>query len=87
MRDQLLGRWSLMPVSLRWRRGQEAAEAPATPAGLADPGPVLQPDLDALSFGMGRRGLGDQIATFFLKSAGARRFALGCTGRVFRQEK
>ena len=57
------------------------------PAGLADPGLVLQPDLDALGFGMGRCGLGDQIAEFFLKSAWARGSDLGCTGLVFCQDK
>ena len=61
--------------------------ASAIAAGLADPGLVLQPDLDALGFGMGRRGLGDQIAEFFLKPACARRSALGCTGRVFCQDR
>ena len=61
--------------------------ASAIPAGLADPGFVLQPDLDALGFGMGRCGLGDQIAKFFLKSVWALRSALGWTGRVFCQDK
>jgi len=61
--------------------------APAVAAGLADPGLVLQPDLDALGFGVDRCGLGDQAAKFFLKSAWALRSALGCTGRVFCQEK
>jgi hypothetical protein len=49
----------------------------AIPAGLADPGLVLQPDLDALGLGMGRCGLGDQIAEFFLKSAWALRSDFG----------
>ena len=59
----------------------------AVPAGLADPGLVLQPDLDAPGFGMGGGCLGDQAAEFFLKSAWARGSALGCTGRVFCQER
>ena len=61
--------------------------APAVAAGLADPGLVLQPDLDALGFGMGRCGLGDQAAEFFLKSAWARGSDFGCTGLVFCQDK
>jgi hypothetical protein len=69
------------------RAGAFLVPAPAVAAGLADPGFVLQPDLDALGFGMGRCGLGDQIAEFFLKSAWALRSALGCTGRVFCQDK
>jgi hypothetical protein len=70
-------------------RGAGAALEPssAVAAGLADPGLVLQPDFDALGLGMGRRGFGDQIAEFFLKSAWARGSALGCTGRVFCQER
>ena len=61
--------------------------APAVAAGLADPGLVLQPDLDALGFGMGRCGRGDQVAKFFLKSAWARGSDFGCTGLVFCQDK
>jgi hypothetical protein len=60
---------------------------PTIAAGLADPGLVLQPDLDALGLGMGRCGLGDQITAFFSKSAWARESDFGCTGRVFCQDK
>ena len=74
------------------RAGAALKPSAAIPAGLADPGFVLQPDLDAPGFlrgdfGMGRPGLGDQAAKFFLKSAWARRSDFGCTGRVFCQDK
>ena len=69
------------------RAGATLEPTPAIPAGLADPGFILQPDLDALGFGMGRCGLGDQAAKFFLKSAWARGSDFGCAGRVFCQER
>ena len=69
------------------RTGAFLVPAPAVAAGLADSGLVLQPDLDALGLGMGGGCLSDQITEFFLKSAWALRSALGCTGRVFCQER
>ena len=67
--------------------GAALEPAPAVAAGLADPGLVLQPDLDALGLRMSGGCLGNQIAEFFLKSAWARGSALGCTGRVFCQDR
>jgi hypothetical protein len=41
----------------------------ADAAGLADPGLVLEPDLEALGLGMLAGDLGDQGREFFLKRA------------------
>lgn len=69
------------------RPGAALEPLPTVAPGLADPGLVLQPDLDPLGLGMRGLRLGDQIAEFFLKSTWARRSTFGCAGRVFCQER
>jgi hypothetical protein len=61
--------------------------APADAAGLADPGLVEKPDLEALGLGMVAGDLGDQTGEFFLKRTWALRSASGWIGRVFCQDR
>jgi hypothetical protein len=69
-------------------RAQAALEpAAAEAAGLADPGLVLEPDLEARGVGMVAGDRGDQRREFFLKRAWAWRSASGWTGRVFCQDR
>ena len=61
--------------------------ASADAAGLADPGLVLEPDLEPLGLGMVAGDLGDQRRKFFLKRAWALRSASGGIGRAFCQDR
>ena len=61
--------------------------AAADAAGLADPGLVLEPDLEPFGVGMVAGDLGDQRRKFFLKRAWALRSASGWTGRAFCQDR